>query len=125
MGDSSITGIRAGHVGRLFKTRCMQWAVASLLSFGVTVVLAARVHAQAPSLLPELRIEAESHTAEITQIATDAQDRYIVTASGDKTVRVWEMASGRLLRVLRPPVGEGYEGKMVAVALSPDGRTVA
>lgn len=55
----------------------------------------------------------------------DAANRYLVTGSLDKTIRVWELATGRLLRTLRPPLGLGDEGKISAVALSSDGTTVA
>jgi WD40 repeat protein len=65
------------------------------------------------------------HTAVIYRIGVDAAERYLVTGSADKTVRVWELATGRLLRTLRPPIGAGDEGKVFAVALSPDGNTVA
>ena len=74
---------------------------------------------------PVLRLEMGMHTATIARIATDAQNRFLVTASDDKTARVWELPSGWLLRTLRPPLGEGDEGKLYAVALSPDGSTVA
>ncbi len=79
---------------------------------------------------PILRIETGRHTAVIRRISVDAANRYLVTASDDKTARVWELATGqgepmKLLRVLRPPLGAGNEGKLFAVALSPDGRTVA
>ena len=82
-------------------------------------------HAAEPPTAPQLRIEAGMHTAPIRRIATDAQGRWAVTASVDKTARVWDVASGRLLQVLRPPLGEGDEGKLFAVALSPDGAVVA
>ncbi|MBK7000377.1 MAG: caspase family protein [Rhodoferax sp.] len=84
-------------------------------------------HAQAgePPTQPMLRIEAGMHTAMINRIATDAAGRFAVTASNDKTTRVWDTASGQLLHVLRPPMGTGDEGKLYAVALSPDGSTVA
>jgi WD40 repeat protein len=78
-----------------------------------------------PPTQPQLRIEAGMHTAMINRIRTDAVGRYAVTASDDKTARVWEVASGRLLQVLRPPIGAGDEGKLYATALSPDGRWVA
>src|SRR5438128_903912 len=65
------------------------------------------------------------HTASIRRIGVDAANHYLVTTSDDKTARVWELATGRLLRVLRPPIGEGNEGKLYAVAISPDGHTVA
>jgi WD40 repeat protein len=48
-----------------------------------------------------------------------------VTASDDKTVRVWSLPEGRLMRVLRLPIGEGNIGKAFAVAISPDGTIVA
>lgn len=78
-----------------------------------------------PSQLPIIRIETEMHTARISSISVDDAGHYLVTASDDKTVRVWELSTGRLLRVLRPPIGQGNEGKMYAVAISPDGTTVA
>src|SRR5215475_5789229 len=59
------------------------------------------------------------------RIGVDAAQRYLATGSHDKTVRVWELASGRLLHTLRPPLGAGDEGMINAVALSPDGNTVA
>jgi WD40 repeat protein len=55
------------------------------------------------------------HTAGIVRIGIDAANRYLVTGSEDKTVRVWELASGRLLRALRPPTGAGNEGKIWSV----------
>src|SRR5207245_6568331 len=37
---------------------------------------------------------------------------------------VWELATGRLLQTIRVPIGSGHEGKIFAVGLSPDGRTI-
>src|SRR5262245_20135308 len=56
---------------------------------------------------PILRVETGMHTAVIRRIGVDAAGRYLVTGSDDKTVRMWELATGRLLRTLRPPIGEG------------------
>ena len=55
----------------------------------------------------------------------DAAERFLVTASDDKTARVWDLETGRLLRVLHPPIGAGDEGKLYAVAIPPDGAVVA
>lgn len=82
------------------------------------------LHAGEPPREPILRIETGMHTAMIGRIGVDSENRILVTASNDKTVRVWETATGRLLRILRPPVGNGNEGKIYSVALSPDGKTV-
>jgi WD40 repeat protein len=92
--------------------------LAPLLSQGTTF-------AQELPQQPILRIEAGMHTASIRRIGVDSENRYLVTGSYDKTVRVWELATGRLLQVLRPPVGQGNEGRIDAVAISPDGGTVA
>lgn len=55
----------------------------------------------------------------------DATGRWLVTASHDKTARIWNLASGQLERILRPPIGEDQEGELYTTALSPDGKTVA
>jgi WD40 repeat protein len=85
----------------------------------------AGVRAADPPSTPYLRIETGMHTAQIWRIDGDAAGRFLVTASEDKTARVWDLQSGNLLRVLRPPQGDGDEGKLYAVAISPDGSTVA
>ena len=74
---------------------------------------------------PILRIETGMHIAGIIAIGTDAENNYLVTASFDKTIRVWKLPSGRLVRVIRPPIDEGDTGEVTAVAVSPDGRTIA
>jgi WD40 repeat protein len=75
---------------------------------------------------PILRMELGTHNASIFGIAIDSSNRILVTGSEDKTVRVWDISGDvRLLRTLRPPVGEGEQGHIFAVALSPDGRTIA
>jgi WD40 repeat protein len=78
-----------------------------------------------PPREPILKIETAMHTSQIWRIDVDAANRLLVTGSDDKAVRVWELPSGRLLNVLRPPVGAGNEGKIFSVAISPDGKTVA
>lgn len=74
---------------------------------------------------PILKLEVEQHTTRINQIDTDREGRFAVTGSDDKTARVWSLPDGKLLTVLRPPVGPGNQGKVNAVAMSPDGSTVA
>jgi WD40 repeat protein len=75
---------------------------------------------------PVLRMELGTHNASIFGLAGDSSSRILVTGSEDKTVRVWDISSGaRLLRVLRPPVGDGEQGQIFAVGLAPDGRTIA
>lgn len=83
------------------------------------------VYAGEPPTEPMLRLELNEHAAMIPRIAIDEQGHYLVTASQDKTARVWDLRDGRLLSTLRIPIGSESEGKLGAVALSPDGQTVA
>jgi WD40 repeat protein/uncharacterized caspase-like protein len=78
-----------------------------------------------PPKAPILRIEAGNHLAPITRISSDATGHWIVTASEDKTARLWDTQSGQALAVLRPPIGAGAIGAVYAASISPDGRTVA
>lgn len=81
-----------------------------------------------PPVKPEdviLRLDPGMHTAVIGRISVSADGRLLATASDDKTVKLWALPEGKLLRTLRPPIGPGNEGKVYAVALDPAGRWVA
>jgi WD40 repeat protein len=78
-----------------------------------------------PSSEPVLRVETGMHTTHIQRAAADAAGRLLATASWDKTVRLWSLDTGDLVRVLRAPIGDGNEGVFNAVAISPDGIWVA
>lgn len=73
---------------------------------------------------PVLRIETGSHLSPITRISSDAAGNFAVTASEDKTARLWDLRDGRQLAVLRPPLGEHSIGALYAAAMSPDGRQI-
>ncbi len=82
-------------------------------------------YAAEPPKDPILRIETGMHNAGISRIGIDAENRFLVTGSLDKTVRIWELATGRLLNTIRPPIGEQDKGHITAAAISPDGRSIA
>jgi len=75
--------------------------------------------------VPILKINTKFHTASIRKIRTDVMGTYLATVSYDQTVKIWDTLSGDLLATLHPPIGKGNEGKLYAVALSPDGKFVA
>jgi WD40 repeat protein len=74
---------------------------------------------------PQLRLDPGMHSAPIRRIDVDAAGRYLVTGSDDKTVRVWSLEDGRLLRTIWLPQGEGFIGRVMAVAIAPDGERIA
>lgn len=89
------------------------------------VVATGIASAQSFSNQPQLRVEAGTHVGAILAIDTDSANRYLVTGGSDKTIRLWERASGELLKVIRPPIGAGTRGSVFAIAISPDGNTIA
>lgn len=74
---------------------------------------------------PQLRVEAGMHTAVARHVAVSADGKRIVSASYDKTIRIWNVPDGKLENVLRVPIGKGFEGSIFAIALSSDGETIA
>ncbi len=99
----------------------------AILSLSLVLLLISIGRAYSSNLpkVPMLRMETGMHTGPISKIAIDSENRFLVTGSSDKTVRIWELLTGRLLKVLRPPIGEGHIGMIYAVAISPDGKTIA
>jgi WD40 repeat protein len=95
------------------------------ISIFLLLIFTDRIHSSRVPEEPMLRIEMGMHTSRIMSIGIDAQNQFIVTGSQDKTVRLWELSTGRLVRVFRPPIGEGPWGMIFAVAVSPDGKTIA
>ncbi len=84
------------------------------------------VRAQEPAAAPPILVlDSGGHTSYVRKVLFTPDGKELISVSDDKTVRFWDVASGEPIRVLRPPIGPGNEGKLYAAALSPDGRTLA
>ncbi len=69
---------------------------------------------------PESVAPAGGHSAIVRCVAFSSDGRTLASGGDDKTVTLWDVASGRERRTLA-----GHTGPVVAVALSPDGRALA
>ena len=74
---------------------------------------------------PILRLNTEMHTHQINELSLDATGNYLLSASDDKTARLWNVNTGELLKIFRPPIGYEDDGKLYACALSPNGKIAA
>ena len=77
---------------------------------------------------PIPRLETGMHTAPVWRLSVDSEERFLVTASKDKTARIWDLAGGdlKLLQILRVPLGDDpFEGQLFGAAISPNGAEVA
>ena len=70
-------------------------------------------------------LDTGGHMALIRGIAFTPDGRQLVSASDDKTIRVWDLASGKTVRTIRGESAPGHAGKIFAMALSPDGKWLA
>src|SRR6266852_642180 len=95
--------------------------------------LSATAQTSQPREQPVLRIETGMHTGVVWGISVDNANRYLVTASHDKTLRVWDLATllqepghpASLLRTVRRH-GSGKQTPFVALSDGrPGGATIA
>ncbi|MCS6851992.1 MAG: hypothetical protein NZ700_12585 [Gemmataceae bacterium] len=78
--------------------------------------------AEGPSDVP-VTATLKGHEDTVYAIAYSPDGRWIVTGSFDKTLRLWEAATGKPVRTLAGP--NGHQGQVLALAFSADGRSVA
>lgn len=100
--------------------------VKSLILF-LMALLAAPASQAAPQFPenPVAVVESGAHGAPIRNMDVDQAERWIVTGSDDKSIRIWAAETGQLVSTLRVPLGPGKVGQIYAVAISPDGNWIA
>ena len=59
------------------------------------------------------------HTSSVTSVAFSPDDRYIVSASLDETIRLWDVETGAKLRIFT-----GHTKIVTSVSYSPDGKCI-
>ena len=91
------------------------------LVLALALIVTNAAAAQTEKGRPFLVLDPEGHTDAISGLVFTKDGGELTSVSRDKTIRFWDVASGEMLRVLRPPVTDGQAGSLYAVALAPDG----
>jgi WD40 repeat protein len=123
----NFAGLRAAldvkGAGTLVKLRLLR----SSRERTITATLGARPGALAAGVekLPQLVLDTGGHTSNVRGLAFTPGGGQLVSASQDKTVRVWDVDTGKTVRIIRGETAPGSWGTIYAMALSPDGRWLA
>src|SRR6185369_13861840 len=79
-----------------------------------------RAHAQAAKDRPKIEVIAQiGHSDLVMAVAFSRDGRLVLSGSADKTLKLWDVASGALVRSF-----VGHSGAVRSVAFSPDARQV-
>jgi WD40 repeat protein len=62
----------------------------------------------------------QGHTHAVYCVAFSSDSKTLASASGDKTVKLWDLATGKERATL-----QGHTESVMSVAFSPDGKTLA
>lgn len=119
----------AGRVAARYSARAAVEPGAALpvvLGLGLAIMLLVA----APLLAQErpeffLDLDTGGHRAFVKDLAFTPDGELLVSASDDKTVRVWDWRAGVTIRTIRGQIGAGQDGKNFALAISPDGGSLA
>ena len=81
--------------------------------------------ASAAEYSPRLVLDTGGHMTTIKKVAFTPDSKQLVSVSKDKTIRVWDLQTGKTQRIIRGEIGPVSEGMIYAMALSADGKWLA
>ena len=88
--------------------------------FGIIAMLSISPVSAAASEKPEIFVQL-GHSGNVLSVAFSPDGKYLATGSWDKTLKLWEVSTGREIRTFRLEQFVGYH----SVKFSPDGRYLA
>lgn len=119
--QSKLTGAVMHHV------RSTQRRAAVCLRPGCLLAMAVCnwANAQTSPATATLKVETGVHVGQIERAVFSVDGRTLVTQSPDKTARIWDTQSGKLLGVLRTPINRGGDGRPLDLAVDATGQFIA
>ncbi len=72
-----------------------------------------------------LKLDTQGHTGIINDLLVSKDKSEIISASDDKTIRVWDIQTGKEKKKILGSIGTGPEGMIYAIALSGDNKYLA
>src|SRR5690349_21195463 len=88
--------------------------IAAVVAIAASGCAAHAVAPRAVEMVPQV-----GHSADVADVALTSDGRFAVTSASDATLRVWDFATRKLLRVL-----VGHEGAVMHIALAHGDRAV-
>src|SRR5262249_45130196 len=80
--------------------------------------------ADEPEKLPPIVAHVlKGHAEAVYAVVYTSDGKQVITASFDKTLKLWDAATGKELKTFAGP--QGHQNLVLCVALSPDGQTIA
>lgn len=74
---------------------------------------------------PVFAIDMGPHAGQAHQLVVTPDERFVITASNDKSIRIWDVKTGELVRRFFVPVRGADDGRLHTLALAPDGDRLA
>lgn len=106
------------------KVRSALFLCRQLIRLGILAVFSSGMINAVAAKEPILQLETGGHMSLVRSLVFTPDGR-LITAGDDKTIRIWDPATGNTLGILRGEISEGHAGKIYALAVSPDGRWLA
>jgi WD40 repeat protein len=104
------------------RRRCRTWMGVALIIFGPNAGLRAIGKSDAPTL-PGCVATLGGHTEAIYAVAFSPDNKQVASASFDRTIKLWDAATGKELKTLGGSAG--HQNLVLCVAYSPDGQLLA
>src|SRR5688500_18557151 len=106
----------------IFSSPIPRSRLAVLLALG-GLALGGVIVAQQPGAPPDVAATLGGHTEMVYAVAYSPDGKYVVTASFDKTLKLWDAATGKEMKTFSGQAG--HQNLVLCAAFSPDGQTIA